>query len=112
MFCFYFFSRSQKAITSLLEELDVEIYNQWNNGSKIIHSSDDVITTYSSPLPPLSYLALLDLWWFTYKLHSLDYSLRTSIVAVIPLWGVKMVIKKFETCQDSETANETMDLET
>lgn len=64
-------SRSQKAITSLLEELDVEIYNQWNNGSKIMHGSDDVITTYSSPLPPLSYIALLDLWWFTYKVENL-----------------------------------------
>ena len=77
------FSRSQKAITSLLEELDVQIYNQWNNGSKIMHSSDDVITTYSSPLPPLSYLALLDFWWFTYKVHSSDYSLKTSIAAVV-----------------------------
>lgn len=68
-----FFSRNQKAIVSLLEELDVEVYNQWSNGSKIMHGSDDVITTYSSPFPPLSYLALLDLWWFTYKVNTLFF---------------------------------------
>lgn len=59
--------RSQKAVMGLLEELDVEIYNQWCTGSKIMHGSDDAVTTYSNPLPPLSYLALLDMWWFTYK---------------------------------------------
>ena len=90
-----YFSRSQKAITSLLEELDVEIYNQWSNGSKIMHGSDDVITTYSSQFPPLSYLALLDLWWFTYKVSTLThYSHKTSVVAVMAFIGViKMVIK-------------------
>lgn len=58
---------------SLLEELEVEIYNQWCTGSKIMHGSDDTVTTYSSPLPPLSYLALLDLWWFTYKVKLLCF---------------------------------------
>ena len=64
---------------NLLEELDVEIYDQWNTGSKIMQASDGIIKTYSNPLPPLSYLALLDMWWFTYKVsilyirHKLHY---------------------------------------
>ena len=52
---------------NLLEELDIEIYNQWDTGSKIMQTNDGAIKTYSSSLPPLSYLELLDLWWFTYK---------------------------------------------
>ena len=82
-----FFSRSQKAITSLLEELDVEIYNQWSNGNKIIQGSDDVITTYSSSFPPLSYLALLDLWWFTYKVSTLTIFLKHQLLLSWPIWG-------------------------
>ena len=63
----YIFFRNQKAVMNLLEELDIEIYNQWDTGSKIMQTNDGAIKTYSSSLPPLSYLALLDLWWFTYK---------------------------------------------
>ena len=62
-----FVSRNQKAVMNLLEELGVDIYDQWDTGSKIMQASDGIIRTYSSMLPSLSYLALLDMWWFTYK---------------------------------------------
>ena len=52
---------------NLLKELEVEIYDQWETGSKIMQSSDGIIRKYSSSLPPLRYLSLLDMWWFTYK---------------------------------------------
>lgn len=64
-------SRTQKAVMNLLEELDVEIYDQWSTGSKVMQGFDGIIKTYSTSLPPLSYLALLDMWWFTYKVESL-----------------------------------------
>ena len=60
-------SRNQKTIMSLLEELDVQIYDQWFTGSKVLHGTDDVITKYSSQIPPMSYFAILDLLWSTYK---------------------------------------------
>ena len=64
---FFSFLRTQKAVMNLLEELDVEIYDQWSTGSKVMQGFDGIIKTYSTSLPPLSYLALLDMWWFTYK---------------------------------------------
>lgn len=35
--------RNQKAVMNLLEELGVEIYDQWDTGSKIMQSSDGII---------------------------------------------------------------------
>lgn len=64
-------SRNQKAVMNLLKELEVEIYDQWETGSKIMQSSDGIIRKYSSSLPPLRYLSLLDMWWFTYKVEHL-----------------------------------------
>ena len=66
----YFFLvhfRNQKAVMNLLEELEVEIYDQWDTGSKIMQSSDGIIKKYSGSLPPLWFLALLDMWWFIRK---------------------------------------------
>lgn len=69
-FFFFFFLvhfRNQKAVMNLLEELEVEIYDQWDTGSKIMQSSDGIIKKYSGSLPPLWFLALLDMWWFIRK---------------------------------------------
>lgn len=64
-------ARSQKNIMNLLQELDVEVYDQWTTGNRILHNLNGNIKTYSSSLPPLSYLALLDTWWFFYKVDSM-----------------------------------------
>lgn len=66
-FILYSLFRSQKNIMNLLQELDVEVYDQWTTGNRILHNLNGNIKTYSSSLPPLSYLALLDTWWFFYK---------------------------------------------
>ena len=52
---------------NLLEELDVEVYDQWSTGNKIMETFDGIIKTYSSSLLPFSYLELLDMWWLFYK---------------------------------------------
>jgi len=65
-----------------------------------MHGSDNVITSYSSPFPPLSYFALLDLWWFTYKVKI--YFLRISVVpGKTFIKGDEM--KRSEHCQHAET---------
>lgn len=66
-FISYSLFRSQKNIMNLLQELDVEVYDQWTTGNRILQNSDGNIKMYSSSLPPLSYLALFDMWWFFYK---------------------------------------------
>ena len=67
LFIFLVHFRNQKAVMNLLEELEVEIYDQWDTGSKIMQSSDGIIKKYSGSLPPLWFLALLDMWWFIRK---------------------------------------------
>ena len=52
---------------SLLEELDIEVYNQLYSGSKVWHSNNNVITKYSGEIPQVSYIAVLDLLWSIYK---------------------------------------------
>ncbi|CAH3171923.1 unnamed protein product [Porites evermanni] len=64
-------ARSQKNIMNLLQELDVEVYDQWTTGDRILQNINGNIKTYSSSLPPLSYLALFDMWWFFYKVDSM-----------------------------------------
>ena len=73
-FILYSLFRSQKNIMNLLQELDVEVYDQWTTGNRILHNLNGNIKTYSSPLPPLSYLALLDTWWFFYKVTTFSPS--------------------------------------
>lgn len=63
--------RNQKAVMNLLEELEVEIYDQWDTGSKIMQNSDGIIKKYSGSLPPLWFLALLDMWWLIRKVEHL-----------------------------------------
>ena len=67
LFIFLVHFRNQKAVMNLLEELEVEIYDQWDTGSKIMQNSDGIIKKYSGSLPPLWFLALLDMWWFIRK---------------------------------------------
>lgn len=63
--------RNQKTLMSLLEELDIEVYNQLYSGSKVWHSNNNVITKYSGEIPPVSYIAVLDLLWSIYKVERL-----------------------------------------
>ncbi|XP_071107333.1 probable flavin-containing monoamine oxidase A [Haliotis cracherodii] len=63
--------RCQTHVMSLLSELELETYPQYSEGSKFVQLDDHSIRTYTSTLPTLSYLELLDLRRFINKIDAM-----------------------------------------
>ncbi|ESP04049.1 hypothetical protein LOTGIDRAFT_109903 [Lottia gigantea] len=63
--------RSQTHIMNLLQELGVETYKQYTNGTKFMQLGDVRPRTYQSDIPSLSILALLDLQNYIWKVEKL-----------------------------------------
>ncbi|XP_046560280.1 probable flavin-containing monoamine oxidase A [Haliotis rubra] len=72
--------RCQTHVMSLLSELELETYHQYSEGSKFVQLEDHSIRTYTSTLPTLSFLELMDLRRFINKKHS------TALWCLISRW--------------------------
>ncbi|XP_069102644.1 probable flavin-containing monoamine oxidase A isoform X1 [Argopecten irradians] len=65
-------SRSQKDIMNLLQELGLETYPQFTTGTKFMQVESAKVKTYTSDIPSLSVLALVDLQLFIMKVERLQ----------------------------------------
>ncbi|XP_069102846.1 putative flavin-containing monoamine oxidase AofH isoform X2 [Argopecten irradians] len=63
--------RSQTAIWNLLKELGLETYPQFHTGTKFMQIEGAQVKSYRSDIPPLSFLALIDMQLFTMKVERL-----------------------------------------
>ncbi|XP_067672306.1 probable flavin-containing monoamine oxidase A [Haliotis asinina] len=63
--------RCQTHVMSLLSELGLETYHQYSEGSKFVQLEDHSIRTYTSTLPTLSFLELMDLRRFINKIDAM-----------------------------------------
>lgn len=64
-------STSQTAIWNLLKELGLETYPQFHTGTKFMQIEGAQVKSYRSDIPPLSFLALIDMQLFTMKVERL-----------------------------------------
>ena len=53
----------------MINELGLEVYNQYTEGRKVQQLGGDAVKTYQSPIPSLSLFALLDLLIFMKKVY-------------------------------------------
>ena len=54
---------------NMINELGLEVYNQYTEGQKVQQLGGDTIKTYQSTIPSLSPIALLDLHLFMNKVY-------------------------------------------
>ncbi|XP_028406743.1 probable flavin-containing monoamine oxidase A [Dendronephthya gigantea] len=62
----------QVHVMKLIEELGLEVHNQFNKGAKFARLSDGKIRKYSSALPMVSPFSLLDIYFFINKADKLS----------------------------------------
>lgn len=70
---FFFFLSTQTHILELIEELGLETYQQYSAGKKVYHMGGPSakIRTYSTSIPLLSPLVLMDLTQFLWRVRQL-----------------------------------------
>ncbi|KAI0218221.1 Amine oxidase [flavin-containing] A [Lamellibrachia satsuma] len=62
----------QPQVMALLQELDLPTYNQYTHGKKLMQIGPDMkIRSYTSDIPTLSWLALIDLHFFIVKIEKM-----------------------------------------
>ena len=64
--------RPQVHVVELIKELGLQVHDQYNKGAKFARLSDGKIRKYSSSLPKISPLSLLDIFFFINKANKLS----------------------------------------
>ena len=65
--CKQFIYRCQPHVMRMIDELSLEVYNQYIDGRKVQQLGGNSIKTYRSTIPSMSVIALLDLHLFMKK---------------------------------------------
>ena len=85
MFILHFIHSNQYHILWLMEELGLTHYPQHTEGTKILQLSDGNVRTYSSSLPTLPFLSLIDMQKFimTVSCSSIFISFTSGCIKIV-----------------------------